>query len=173
MDAGDAGWRCTSATKEGWRQVVAEGVWRELVLYGGGRRVDENCALCPRIAAIVDQIPEATTLARARGGEILLSILEPGTHLRAHCGPSNNRLTVHLGLVVPDGCKIRVAGETREWTQGKCLAFDDSFEHEVWHKGSQRRVVLLMNIWHPDITPEQKESSMEQQFEQSMNYRWH
>jgi hypothetical protein len=51
----------------------------------------------------------------ARGGEILFSILEPGTHLRPHCGPSNNRLTVHLGLMIPPGCTIRVAGETREW----------------------------------------------------------
>jgi len=51
--------------------------------------------------------------------------------------------------------------------------FDDSFEHEVWHRGASRRVVLLLNIWHPDITQEQKEASMDQQMKASMQYNWH
>lgn len=51
--------------------------------------------------------------------------------------------------------------------------FDDSFEHEVWHRGETRRVVLLVNIWHPHITQEQKEASMDQQMQASMQYRWH
>ena len=60
------------------------------------------------------------------------------------------------------------------WLQeGKCLVFDDSFEHEVWHRGASRRVVLLLNIWHPDITQEQKEASMDQQMKASMQYNWH
>lgn len=71
--------------------MVADGAWRELVLYGGGEKIVDNCQRCPKTCALLDKIPEATSLALAKGGEILISILEPGTHLRPHCGPSNNR----------------------------------------------------------------------------------
>lgn len=26
-------------------------------------------------------------------------------------------------------------------------------EHEVWHNGSSDRVVLLLDVWHPDLDP--------------------
>ena len=84
-------------------------------------------------------------------GSHFFSRLAPGTHLSAHCGPSNFRLRCHLGLVVPPGVRIRVADETREWREGECLIFDDSYEHEVWHDGGADRVVLICDLWHPDV----------------------
>jgi hypothetical protein len=39
----------------------------------------------------------------------------------------------------------------RSWEEGKCLIFDDSFEHEVWNHSTGRRVVLLLRFWHPGI----------------------
>ena len=79
------------------------------------------------------------------------SRLVPGTHLMKHCGPSNFRLRCHLGLVVPPNVRIRCANEIREWKAGQCLIFDDSFEHEVWHDGAEDRVVLICDLWHPDV----------------------
>ena len=39
----------------------------------------------------------------------------------------NGRLTVHLPLLVPPDCgAFAVAREARGWTEGECLAFDDS-----------------------------------------------
>jgi aspartate beta-hydroxylase len=38
------------------------------------------------------------------------------------------------------------------------LAFDDSFEHEVWQEGESDRWVLMLDIWHPMLTPEQRRS---------------
>ena len=67
----------------------------------------------------------------AGGGETLFSVLRPGTHLRPHCGSTNSRLTCHLGVVVPGGARVRVGDEWREWAEGECLVFDDSWEHEV------------------------------------------
>lgn len=63
------------------------------------------------------------------------------------------RLTCHLELVVPEGANITCGGETRRWQEGKCLVFDDSFEHEVEHNGKEPRVVLLVNFWHPGLDP--------------------
>jgi len=66
---------------------------------------------------------------------------------------------VHLPLVVPDKslCRIRVGDETRNWEEGKVLVFDDSFEHEAWNDAELPRVVLIFDVWHPELsTPEVK-----------------
>ena len=43
---------------------------------------------------------DATGLAFCGGGDVIFSVLTPGTKLRPHCGPSNARLTCHLGIRV-------------------------------------------------------------------------
>ena len=37
--------------------------------------------------------------------------------------------------------------------------FDDSFDHEVWMDGGEAedvRIVLIVDVWHPQLTDEQK-----------------
>jgi aspartate beta-hydroxylase len=34
--------------------------------------------------------------------------------------------------------------------------FDDSFEHEAWNEGAGERIVLIVDIWHPDLTPSER-----------------
>ena len=136
--------------------LVASGEWRELPLFGSQRRC-AGCAACPATAALVEgSIPEAFDLAMVGGGETLFSVLRPGTHLRPHCGSTNSRLTCHLGVIVPGGARVRVGEEWREWKEGECLVFDDSWEHEVVHEGASDRVVLLLNFWHPQLPPAER-----------------
>lgn len=46
--------------------------------------------------------------------QIKYSVMHPGTHVWPHTGPTNCRLRMHLGLVIPkEGCKIRCANETK------------------------------------------------------------
>jgi aspartate beta-hydroxylase len=74
--------------------LVSRGTWSEVVLLSGpGVLHRENCARCPRTAALLLQISAATSLARCGVGEALFSALAPGTRLRPHCGSSNARLT--------------------------------------------------------------------------------
>jgi aspartyl/asparaginyl beta-hydroxylase (cupin superfamily) len=47
---------------------------------------------------------------------------------------------------------MSVAGEGRAWEKGRCSVFDDSFIHEVRHDGPSRRVVLIVDCWHPALT---------------------
>lgn len=74
-------------------------------------------------------------------------------------------------------CGIRVGNTIREWHTGKSLVLDDSYEHEVWndhpvyttspstgttvpsnlHHNQHHRVILLVDIWHPDITHDERE----------------
>ena len=69
--------------------------------------------------------------------------------LPPHHDDSNVKLTVHLPLVIPRGCGIRVGRETRSWEEGRCLIFDDTFEHEVLNETDGVRVVLFMDVLRP------------------------
>ena len=31
--------------------------------------------------------------------------------------------------------------------------FDDSLEHEAWNHTTEPRIVLIIDFWHPDLTP--------------------
>ena len=84
-------------------------------------------------------------------GNICLSILEPGTELHAHCGPTNVRLRAHLGLRVPERCGLSVGEEVLSWREGEWLVFDDSFEHLAWNRSDRPRVILIVDLWHPQI----------------------
>ena len=83
-------------------------------------------------------------------------LLKTGTHIRTHTGPSNERLRLHLTLIHSGGARIRVGNEWRTWQEGKAIIFDDSWEHEVIHTGDDDRVVLIMDIWHPELPPESR-----------------
>ncbi|OWF47307.1 aspartyl/asparaginyl beta-hydroxylase-like [Mizuhopecten yessoensis] len=127
------------------------GDWKQFTLYNRGRKDKENCNKAPKTCELIDQIPDAK---ECRRGQVKFSMMQPGVHVWPHCGPTNCRLRAHLGLVVPPGPKIRVVNETREWQEGKVFVFDDSFEHEVWHKGDKPRMVLIVDFWHPQLDKE-------------------
>jgi hypothetical protein len=35
------------------------------------------------------------------------------------------------------------------------LVFDDSIEHEAWNHSASERLVLIVDLWHPDLTDEE------------------
>ena len=112
--------------------------WEVLGLYAFGARMRDNCERCPVTARLVEAIPGMTTAG--------FSLLRPGTHIRPHVGYTRAVLRCHLGLVVPPGCEMRVGAERRSWEEGRCLVFDDTVEHEVWHRGDAERVILLVDF---------------------------
>jgi len=128
--------------------LVEAGDWHTFNLYRHGERYERHCALCPRTAEIVASMPVCTEA----GGMAYFSIMDPGTHVLAHNGFTNTRIRYHLGVEAEPGARFRVSDETREWETGRAFAFDDSFEHEVHHTGDARRVVLLVDCWHPALS---------------------
>ena len=103
----------------------------------------------PETTKLVEQLPLC-----ANFGFVMFSGLEPRSHIAPHCGSSNLRQRVHLGVEVPepDAARIRVGEDWRHWSQSKTVAFDDSFEHEVVHDGEQERIVLSVDLWHPALS---------------------
>jgi aspartyl/asparaginyl beta-hydroxylase (cupin superfamily) len=132
-------------------ESLAEGGrWDAFELFRMGARVEENLDRCPATVAAVERIPGAKS-----AGLVYFAALAPGAHIVSHCGPHNVRIRCHLGLVVPPACRMRVGTETRRWEEGRCLLFDDSFEHELWNDGDTARVVLILDVWHPDLTADE------------------
>ena len=81
----------------------------------------------------------------------MFSAIRPGTRILPHTGPSNDRLRGHLTIIHTGGAQIRVGTEWRTWEEGKAVVMDTSWEHEVVHNGSDLRVVLIVDFWHPEF----------------------
>ena len=91
-----------------------------------------------------------------------------------HAGPTNARLRVHLPLVLPPSggsCGIRVGGVDRIYEEGKCVVFDDSYLHETWNDGEGERVLLLFDVWHPDVRGAEREGIREM-FRYAKEQKW-
>jgi aspartate beta-hydroxylase len=129
--------------------------WGACFLWEYGIRNDAVCALCPETAAALEKVPQ--NHAPGKAPTAFFSILKPGAHIPPHTGVTNTRAIVHLPLVVPDGCALRVGGETRAWREGEAFAFDDTIEHEAWNKSGEPRIVLIFDVWNPHLSRDEQE----------------
>ncbi len=133
-----------------WSDLDQSFDWSALFLWEYGVRNDAVCDLCPETAAALDALPRAELPARAPSA--FFSLLKPRSHIPPHTGVSNTRAIIHLPLIVPDGCRFRVGGETRAWKLGEAFAFDDTIEHEAWNDSDELRAVLIFDVWNPHLT---------------------
>jgi len=123
--------------------------WSSLYLWENGRPVEENAARCPVTFAALEKVPLPRIGVRAP--VVMFSWLQAGARIPPHNGAMNARLICHLPLIVPSGCGFRVGNEVRAWEPGKLLIFDDTIEHEAWNDSDEDRVVLIFDIWRPEL----------------------
>lgn len=128
--------------------------WTAAYLIRDGKHQTPLAERCPKTLAALDAVPLETIQGRAPF--VLFSRLTPGAWIAPHTGFLNSRLVCHLPLLVPDGCWFRVGNQVRLWERGKAWVFDDTIEHEARNQGTGTRVVLIFNIWHPDLTEEER-----------------
>ncbi len=138
-----------------WSELDNNLQWTAYHLWRHGERQDDACARCPATAAALNAISARPEIP-GRTPNAFFSLLRPRTRIPPHNGVTNTRVTVHLPLIVPDGCAIRVGGETRGWTVGEALAFDDTIEHEAWNDSDELRVVLIFDAWNPHLSPAER-----------------
>jgi aspartate beta-hydroxylase len=129
--------------------------WGAFYLWRDGELVEQNAARCPRTMRALEAVPLCTVPNRSPS--VLFSLLQPGAHIPAHTGMVNTRLICHLPLVVPGRCVFRVGNETREWAEGSAWVFDDTIEHEAWNPTDRTRVILLFEIWRPELSTAERE----------------
>ena len=99
------------------------------------------------------------------------SRLSPLSSIAPHYGPCNIRLRIHLGIDIPQNCFIKVANQERYWEEGKCIIFDDTYSHEVKNESTNFRTILLLDIWHPDIYFNERQS-MTLMFKEAYDKGW-
>lgn len=128
--------------------------WGAAYLWKGGVLTEGVAECAPHTLAALAKTPQP--VVPGRSPMALWSRLTPGTHIKPHHGLLNTRLICHLPLIAPDGCAMRVGHESREWRYGELAIFDDSFEHEAWNKGQSERIVLLFEIWRPEIPEDER-----------------
>lgn len=128
--------------------------WSTLYIWSKGGPVPGLTERFPRTMEVLQklQLPRISV----RAPSILFSRLAPGARIPAHHGVMNARLICHLPLIVPPGCGFRVGGEVREWREGELLIFDDTVEHEAWNNGSADRIILIFDVWRPEIEPDER-----------------
>jgi aspartyl/asparaginyl beta-hydroxylase (cupin superfamily) len=139
-----------------WRPLNRNPDWTAIHLLEKGNKVEANTRHCPRTMELLDRLPQP----RVRGASpnAMFSLLAPKTAIPPHVGISNTRLVCHLPLIVPDGCWFRVGAETRYWERGNAFVFDDTIEHEALNPSDQLRVVLIFDVWAPELTEVERDA---------------
>jgi aspartyl/asparaginyl beta-hydroxylase (cupin superfamily) len=147
----------TSANRPAPNNVLRDDPsWGAYYFWQGGAPVADHAARCPQVMAALDHAP--MPVIPGRSPMALWSLLKPRTHIAPHHGMLNTRLICHLPLIAPPDCALRVGHETRAWEEGRMLIFDDSVEHEAWNRSRHTRVVLLFEIWRPEIAGPEREA---------------
>ncbi|KAL4223095.1 Aspartate beta-hydroxylase domain-containing protein 2 [Mactra antiquata] len=158
------------------RNRTPEGSWDVFYLINQGVVIQENVDLVPNTKAVIDKL--ALIMKGNVFGNVMFSVLKPGTKITSHYGPTNIRLRCHLGLITTPQCSLTVNDDITTWEDGRCLVFDDSFCHSVDYTTETghaehtmenkhfnlckdllpERVVLIADLWHPDLTLEERQT---------------
>lgn len=133
-----------------WTDLNNSRQWTAIHLLRHGERVHANAAHCPRTLSLFEGFDQP--LLPGLAPNLMFSLLAPRTRIPPHHGVANTRLVLHLPLVVPRGCGFRVGAQTREWAVGEAFAFDDTIEHEAWNDSDELRVVLIGDLWRPELS---------------------
>lgn len=139
-----------------WKALNRNPDWTALHLIRQGKAMAANAELCPKTAALLARLPQPAIPGASPNA--MFSLLAPHTAIPPHVGVNNARLVCHLPLVVPDGCWFRVGDETRYWHEGQAFVFDDTIEHEAANPTNQLRVVLIFDVWHPNLSPVEQQA---------------
>jgi len=118
--------------------------WSVYGLFALGNPIEAACVHCPQTSKLIEDI-DGVSLAG-------FSKLAPHTHIKPHVGWAKSVYRLHLGLVVPPGCRLRVDDETRYWQEGEALIFDDTVEHEAWNDSNKTRITLMLDFLRPGIS---------------------
>ena len=79
-----------------------------------------------------------------------------------HSDFTNFVLTSHLAIDIPESgknkCRLSVGDDTRQWINGKVMLFDTSIMHDAINESDKTRYILMMRVWHPDLTQVEREA---------------
>jgi aspartyl/asparaginyl beta-hydroxylase (cupin superfamily) len=139
-----------------WRPLNRSRDWTAIHLLRNGAEVAANSRYCPRTMQLLRSVPQPDITGASPNA--MFSLLAPQTAIPPHTGINNARLVCHLPLIVPEGCWFRVGAEVQQWQPGQAFVFDDTIEHEACNPSDELRVVLIFDVWHPDLTAVERDA---------------
>lgn len=83
----------------------------------------------------------------------VFTVLYPGASIRPHFGPTNYKYRIHLCIDIDGVGGIVTAYGTRFWRVGQIFILDDSYLHAGFYDGTRPRVILMVDIAKPGLTP--------------------
>lgn len=129
--------------------------WSTLDLTDRGIPVPDRVALAPKTWETMHGNAPLCDIPR-RAPSVMFSLLRAGSRIPPHTGMINTRFICHLPLIVPGNGALRVGNSQRAWEYGKVMIFDDSVEHEAWNNAAKDRLVLIFDIWRPEISDDER-----------------
>ena len=139
-----------------WAPLVNRMSWASVHLYQNGVANDKVIQKFPQTLKALAGVPVATT--KGKPSEVFISVLAPNTRIPEHFGVSSAILTAHLPIDVPADCGLQVHEEIRIPEAGKLIVFDDTWEHSAWNNSDQPRVVLIFELWHPELNEPERQA---------------
>lgn len=123
--------------------------WKTLVLMDRGIWDPVNVNLFPVTSKLIHDL-------RIPCCEVFFASMEPYSKIELHSDFTNFVLTCHLSLYIPysgsNKCRLTVGNTTKQWMNGNMLLFDTSLMHDAINDSDQTRYILMLRIWHPDLT---------------------
>lgn len=126
--------------------------WNSYILKGD--RQADFATHCPETVELLESFRSPTIMSDTPFSFSFFSTMGPGAKIAAHHGPCNLRLRCHFPLIVPTASTevgMEVGGQVVHWKAGEPVFFDDSYEHSVWNHTKEERVLLLFDLWHPEL----------------------
>lgn len=124
--------------------------WSTFDLTVRGEADAERVARYPETYRTISNAAPLCDIA-GRAPSVMFSRLAAGSKIPPHTGMINTRLICHLPLIVPGEGALRVGTQTKVWVEGQVIVFDDTVEHEAWNNADADRLVLIFDIWRPEL----------------------
>eukprot|EP01130_Rhizamoeba_saxonica_P003228 TRINITY_DN1381_c0_g1_i1.p1 TRINITY_DN1381_c0_g1~~TRINITY_DN1381_c0_g1_i1.p1 ORF type:complete len:377 (+),score=67.18 TRINITY_DN1381_c0_g1_i1:556-1686(+) len=138
-----------------WTEILAENNfgWSSYWLINQGVVVNEK--QFPQTRSILEKVLGDKMILGSCIGYTYFSKIQPGTKITPHCGPCNLKIRIQIPISTSPGCTLTVGNETHEYRQDKIFVLDDTYIHSVSNDSGEERVVLLVDVWNPQLTQHQ------------------
>jgi hypothetical protein len=131
---------------------IRNGRWDVFYFVEEGNINPDFVQFCPQTTQVLRKLP---LLLGCSLGYCYVSILSPGAEITPHSGSTNVKLRIQFPILNSSESILTVDGVEHRYFDGEPIIFDDSFQHSVRNCSSnESRVVLLIDIWHPDLSSE-------------------
>jgi aspartate beta-hydroxylase len=131
------------------------GSWQRLFIFENRTWRDSACdaipELCKELKARIPTRPGFPMTVDNNEMAIWFK-LHKGSWVPPHSGACNTQINIHMSLW--GTTDLRVRDTWQQMKAGDIVCFDDSYLHEVYNRGDEDRVAMVVRVTHPDMTVE-------------------